>query len=91
MNPGHPRWRHGPFACYHLLEGNRRETLEATRRLAEAGGHAGRRTAAQMGMSMADQAMEPLYATFSDALARWDEIVQSPRMPPRSAELIFGT
>ena len=31
MNPGHPRWRHGPLACYHLLEGNRREALEATR------------------------------------------------------------
>ena len=40
---------------------------------------------------MAGQAMEPLYATLSDALARRDEIVQSPRMPPRSAELIFGT
>jgi len=44
-----------------------------------------------MGMSMADQAMEPLYATFSDALARRDEIVQSPRPPTRIAELIFGT
>jgi hypothetical protein len=44
-----------------------------------------------MGMSMADQAMEALYATFSDALARRDGIVQSSRRPPGIAELIFGT
>jgi hypothetical protein len=95
MNPGHPRWRHGPLACYHLLEGNRREALEATRAgaaTARRGG--GARWPPHCG-SNGDEHGRPgdgaAYATFSDALARRDEIVQSPRPPPRIAELIFGT
>lgn len=95
MNPGHLRGRHAPLACCHLLKGNWRDAPEATRAgtpTARRGGvHAGRRTAARMGMSTADRAMERLCATFSDALARRDEIVQSSRLPPGIAELIFGT
>ncbi len=95
MNPGHPPWYYGPLVHYHLLNGNRKEALDAARKGAPDGSPmAGFMLAAALRLNdddiMADQALETIYATFPDVRARSQEIVQSQRLPPKIVQLIFG-